>query len=48
MDEEDAVKLAIRAVRVAIQRDPGSGEGVDAVVVRESGVKFIKGEEVSF
>lgn len=48
MDENAAVKLAIKAVRVAIQRDPGSGEGVDAAVVRERGVKFIKGEEVSF
>ncbi len=47
LEEDDAIKLAVRAVRAAIQRDPGSGEGVDVAVVRKDGIRLIKGEEVS-
>ncbi len=48
LDEEQAVKLAMRAVKAAIQRDPGSGEGVDIAVVQSDKVKFIRGEDISF
>jgi len=41
MPLEDAVKLAIRAVRAAIMHDPGSGEGIDAVVVTERGYEEV-------
>jgi len=43
---ENAVKLVVRAVRAAMHRDPGSGEGVDVAVILSKGVKFIKGEEI--
>jgi len=46
MSEDEAVKLAIRAVRAALRRDPGSGEGVDVVVVTRSGYKELRGEDV--
>ncbi|MEZ0346398.1 MAG: archaeal proteasome endopeptidase complex subunit beta [Infirmifilum sp.] len=35
---EEAVQLAIRAVRLALARDPGSGEGVDVATVSREGV----------
>jgi len=46
MEEEEAIKLAVRAVRMALRRDPGSGEGVDIVVVDRKGYKELRGEEV--
>ncbi len=45
--EEEAVKLAVKAVRAAMQRDPASGEGVDVAIVKEDGIRFIRGESVS-
>lgn len=33
MTLDEAIKLAIRAVRAAILHDPGSGEGIDVVVI---------------
>ncbi|ACB39010.1 proteasome subunit beta [Pyrobaculum neutrophilum] len=33
MSLEDAVDLAIKAVKAAIRNDPGSGEGIDVVVI---------------
>ena len=46
MEVKDAVELAIKAVRAAMLRDPGSGEGVDVAVVTANGVKIYKGEEL--
>lgn len=37
----DAVDLAIRAVRAAASRDPGSGEGVDVVAISREGYREI-------
>ncbi len=47
LGEEEAVRLAVKAVRAAIQRDPGSGEGVDVAVVKGDGIRFIRGENIS-
>lgn len=33
MTLDDAVELAVRAIKAAIRNDPGSGEGVDVVVI---------------
>ncbi len=41
MSIEDAIKLAVRAVWSAMQRDPGSGEGIDIAVVTREGLKFV-------
>lgn len=46
MPRDEALKLAIRAVRAAMMRDPGSGEGVDAALITSEGVEVIKGEEI--
>ena len=33
---DEAVELAIRAVKAAIRNDPGSGEGIDVVTITKS------------
>ena len=38
---EEAIKLATRAVRAAMRRDPGSGEGIDVVVITRKGYEEI-------
>lgn len=43
---EEALKLAVKAVKAATMRDPGSGEGVDLALISKEGVRFLKGEEV--
>ena len=37
---EEAVELAAKAVRAALSRDPGSGEGVDIAVVSSEGIRY--------
>jgi len=39
---EDAVKIAAKAVRTALSRDPGSGEGVDVAVISREGIKYLR------
>lgn len=39
MSEEDAVRLALSAVRAAIKRDSATGEGIDVIVVTKAGLK---------
>lgn len=47
MNPEEALRLAIRAVKAATLRDPGSGEGIDlAIVTAKDGVRVTRGEEV--
>jgi len=46
MGVDEAVKLAVRAVRAAMLRDPGSGEGVDVAVITPKGFKLMRGEEI--
>ncbi|MFP3216812.1 MAG: proteasome subunit beta [Vulcanisaeta sp.] len=41
MGIEDAVRLAVRAVRSAIYHDPGSGEGIDVVVITKDGYREV-------
>ncbi|AJF61182.1 Proteasome subunit beta [archaeon GW2011_AR15] len=47
MKESEAVELAIRAVNAALQRDSASGDGIDVVVVSNSGVKKVYKKEIS-
>ncbi|QOJ78322.1 archaeal proteasome endopeptidase complex subunit beta [Infirmifilum lucidum] len=37
---DEAVQLAVKAVRIALSRDPGSGEGVDVATITRSGINF--------
>jgi len=47
MSAGEALRLAARAVKAAMLRDPGSGEGVDlALIDRVNGVRIMRGEEV--
>ncbi len=39
MSEEEAVELAVKAIRSATRRDAMSGDGIDLLVVTHSGVK---------
>ena len=39
MSEDEAIKLATRAISAAIRRDMGSGEGIDIVVIHKKGYK---------
>ncbi len=46
MSQDDTVKLALRAVNAAMQRDTGSGEGIDVVLIDKKGARKILTEEV--
>ena len=46
LEKKEAVRLAVKAVRSALRRDPGSGEGVDVVVVSSRGYEEFNGEDV--
>ncbi|MFH1211586.1 MAG: proteasome subunit beta [Candidatus Woesearchaeota archaeon] len=39
--EEDGVKLAVKAVNAALQRDSVSGDGIDVFVINKNGVKKV-------
>ncbi len=39
LDEKAAVQLAIKAVNAALQRDTGSGQGIDVYVIDKQGVR---------
>ena len=41
MSVEDGVKLAVSAVSAAIQRDTGSGAGVDVIVINKDGTRKV-------
>jgi proteasome beta subunit len=47
MSEEDAVKLAVRAVRAAIKRDAGSGEGIHVVVIKKDSYREIPDSDIA-
>lgn len=42
----EAVKLAVRAVNTALQRDSASGNGIEVVVVTEKDIKRVMSKEV--
>jgi proteasome beta subunit len=46
MNEEDAIKLAVRALRAAIKRDSASGEGMHVVVITRDRYQELSDEEV--
>jgi len=43
---QDGVKLAIRAISAAMQRDTATGSGIDVVVIDKKGAKKVFSEEV--
>lgn len=46
MTQDECVKLAVRCVNAAMQRDTGSGEGIDVVLIDKKGARKILAEEV--
>jgi len=46
LDEEAALKLALRALRSAILRDTATGDGIDAAIVKQEGIRFLKPDEI--
>ena len=46
MSIDEGTKIAIRAVNAAMQRDTGSGEGIDVVVIDKNGARKVVEEEV--
>ncbi len=47
MSIEDAVRLAVRAVKAAIMRDPGSGEGITVAIVTKEGYRELSDSEIA-
>jgi proteasome beta subunit len=47
MTQDEAVALAIRAVRAAIKRDAGSGEGIFVVVITRDEYREISDDEIT-
>jgi proteasome beta subunit len=47
MKEEEAVALSIRAIKAAMRRDAGSGEGIHVVVITKEAYREIPDEEVA-
>lgn len=43
----DALPIITKAVKSAIERDPGSGEGIDVITLRKEGIKELTDEEIS-
>ncbi|MBI4406665.1 archaeal proteasome endopeptidase complex subunit beta [Candidatus Micrarchaeota archaeon] len=47
LSQEDAVKLAVKAVDAAMKRDSATGEGIDAVVITDKGAKRVSPVEIN-
>ncbi len=41
MNEDEAINLAIKAVRAASMRDSASGDGIDVLIINKNGVKEV-------
>jgi len=46
MDEEEAIKLAYRAINTAMQRDVYTGEAVDIAIINKKGYRKLTQEEI--
>jgi proteasome beta subunit len=46
LTQEEGIKLAMRVVNASMQRDTGSGEGIDVVVIDKNGARKVVEEEV--
>jgi len=47
MDEENALKVGLRAIFTSISRDTATGDGIDAVVVNKDGIRWLTEEEIN-
>ncbi|MFQ5405543.1 MAG: archaeal proteasome endopeptidase complex subunit beta [Candidatus Micrarchaeia archaeon] len=46
MNEEDALRLAAKAVNAAMKRDNATGEGIDLVAITQNGLKRVPKDQV--
>jgi proteasome beta subunit len=46
MSVDEGVKLAVKCINAAVQRDIASGNGIDVVVVTKDGVKKVLHKEI--
>ncbi|MCD6490684.1 MAG: proteasome subunit beta [Candidatus Njordarchaeia archaeon] len=46
MTENQAIKLALKALRSAIRRDAATGDGIDLVVITPEQLRFLKPDEI--
>ncbi len=46
LTQEEAVKVAVKAVAAAMKRDVATGEGIDAIVITEKSLKRLSKEEI--
>lgn len=46
MSKEKSIKLAIRAINTAIERDIGTGEGVDVMIIDKKGIRRYPQEKI--
>ncbi len=46
MSQDEAVKLAVKAINSAMKRDSATGEGIDALIITENQLKRLSREEV--
>ncbi len=46
MKMDDAIKLAVKSINAAVQRDSASGEGIDVIQITKDGVKEVFSKEI--
>jgi len=48
MNTADGIKLAVKAINTALQRDSASGNGVDVIVVTDKDIKRVMSKDVEY
>lgn len=48
MSVNDGIKLAVKAINAAIQRDSASGEGIDVITITKEGVKKVLTKKIDY
>ncbi|NHI94019.1 MAG: proteasome subunit beta [Candidatus Lokiarchaeota archaeon] len=47
ISREDAVKLAVRALNAAIERNPHTGNGIDVAIITKNGYELVSEEKIN-
>lgn len=47
LNEDEAIKLAVKAIKTAIKRDSASGQGIDVAVINKDGYKEVLTKKIS-
>ena len=46
LTEEEAIKVAVRAINAAMKRDSATGEGIDVIVITQKGIRRLLKSDV--